>query len=101
MSWCKRNTGANRYSPCVRGLSELKGGDVDQNDSSRRDRAEEDLDLEMERDSQLRRDTQVRGSLGIPPSGDNASRESSESSDRDEAVPEFERGSDEERSSER
>ena len=68
-----------------------------QNDS-RRDRDGNNLDLDMERDTQIRRDTQVRGSLGIPPSGDNASRESS---DRDEAVPEFERGSDEDRGSER
>ena len=74
---------------------------MDQNESSRRDGAEEDLDLEMERDTEIRRDTQVRGSLGLPPSGGNASRESNESSGRDEAVPEFERGDDEDRSSER
>jgi hypothetical protein len=77
---------------------ELKGGDVDQNDNLKRDRGDENLDLDMERDTQIRRDTQVRGSLGIPPSGGSASRDSSE---RDEAVPEFERGTDEDRSSER
>ncbi len=71
---------------------------MDQNDNMKRDSGEENLDLDMERDTQIRRDTQVRGSLGIPPSGDSSSRDSS---DRDEAVPEFERGSDEDRSSER
>jgi hypothetical protein len=54
------------------------------------------LEEEMERDSQIRRDTQVRGSLGVPPSGS-----SGEPRDREEAVPEFERGSDEDRESER
>ena len=71
---------------------------MDQNDSMKRDQRDENLDLDMERDTQIRRDTQVRGSLGIPPSGGSASRESS---DRDEAVPEFDRGDDEDRSSER
>jgi hypothetical protein len=71
---------------------------VDQNDNMKRDRSDDNLDLDMERDTQIRRDTQVRGSLGIPPSGGSASRESS---NREEAVPEFERGDDEDRSSER
>ena len=71
---------------------------MDQNDSSRRDRTDNDLDREMERDTEIRRDTQVRGSLGNPPSGGEASRNSS---NRDEAVPEFERGDDEDRGSER
>ncbi len=71
---------------------------MDQNDSSRRNRESSDLDREMERDTELRRDTQVRGSLGIPPSGGEASRDSS---NRDEAVPEFERGSDEDTGSQR
>lgn len=71
---------------------------MDQKDNMQRDREDENLDLEMERDTQIRRDTQVRGSLGIPPSGGSASRESS---DREEGVPEFERGDDEDRTSER
>lgn len=71
---------------------------MDQNDSSRRDRTDNDLDREMERDTEIRRETQVRGSLGSPASGGEASRNSS---DRDEAVPEFERGDDEDRGSER
>ena len=66
---------------------------MDQNER-RRDPGNENLDEEMERDTQIRRETQVRGSLGVPPSGD-ASRESA---DRDEAVPEFERGGDEDQS---
>jgi hypothetical protein len=98
MSWCKRNTECDRYSTCVQLLFPVKGGDVDQNDSSRRDRSDNDLDREMERDTEIRRDTQVRGSLGIPPSGSEGSRNSS---NRDEAVPEFERGDDEDRGSER
>jgi hypothetical protein len=71
---------------------------VDQNDNTGRQRDDDNLDLDMERDTQIRRDTQVRGSLGIPPSGGSASQNSSE---RDEAVPEFDRGSDEDRDSER
>ena len=70
---------------------------MDQNDSSR-DRRSEDLDRDMERDTEIRRDTQVRGSLGIPPGGSDMSRDSS---NRDEAVPEFERGGDEDTGSER
>jgi hypothetical protein len=73
---------------------------MDQDKSNR----PEDLDIQMERDTEIRRDTQVRGSLGFPPSGGS----SSESRDRDEAVPEFERErntdtphSDEDRMSER
>jgi hypothetical protein len=69
---------------------------VDQNEK-RPDRTSGNLDDEMERDTEIRRDTQVRGSLGIPPSG-SASRDAE---DRDEAVPEFERGDDEDRTSER
>jgi hypothetical protein len=71
---------------------------MDQNEK-RRDRSEE-LDNDMERDTEIRRDTQVRGSLGIPPSGGSPSRDVE---GRDEAVPEFDRGTDEdkERTSER
>ena len=68
---------------------------MEQNET-RRDRGNENLDEEMERDTQIRRDSQVRGSLGIPPGG-----ASGESQERDEAVPEFDRGSDEDRGSER
>jgi hypothetical protein len=66
---------------------------MDQNER-KRDRGSENLDEEMERDTEIRRETQVRGSLGIPPSGG----ASQESKDRDEAVPEFERGGDEDQS---
>ena len=66
-------------------------------DQDNRNRDDSNLDEEMERDTQIRRDTQVRGSLGIPPSG-SESRES-ESREGEEAVPEFERGTDEDRSS--
>jgi hypothetical protein len=65
-------------------------------DQQNRDR-NPNLDEDMERDTEIRRDSQVRGSLGIPPSGGS----SSESRDREEGIPEFERGSDEERESER
>ena len=71
---------------------------MDQDNSMQRDRNDENLDSAMEHDTGIRRDTQVRGSLGIPPSAD---RTSSDTSDRDEAVPEFDRGSDEDRGSER
>lgn len=58
---------------------------------------DENLDEEMERETEIRRDTQVRGSLGIPPSG-----ESSEPAGHgDEGIPEFKRGGDEDRGSER
>jgi hypothetical protein len=67
-------------------------------ESGRRD--DLDLDQAMERDTEIRRDTQVRGSLGIPPSGRSSDR-SSESRDSDEGVPEFDRGTDEDRGSER
>jgi len=50
---------------------------------------DENLDEEMERDTEIRRETQIRGSLGVPPSG------------RDESIPEFERGDDEDRESDR
>jgi hypothetical protein len=69
--------------------------EMDQNKPNRQD---EQLDDAMERDTEIRRDTQVRGSLGIPPSGRDAARESS---DRDEAVPEFDRGGDEDQGSQR
>ena len=59
---------------------------------------QENLDLEMEHDTEVRRDTQVRGSLGLPPSGSSGAERSR---DEDEAVPEFERGDDEDRMSER
>ena len=58
-------------------------------DNRNRDPKREDssnLDEEMERDTKIRRDTQVRGSLGLPPSGE----ESDRSPDRDEGVPELE-----------
>ena len=59
---------------------------MNQNDDRR-----EDLDREMERDTEIRRDTQVRGSLGMPPS---RGETGGEARDRDEGVPEFERGTD-------
>ena len=75
---------------------------MDQNDTKQRDRSEENLDSDMERDTEIRRDTQVRGSLGIPPSGSSSSGNASrDAEDRDEAVPEFDRGGDEDRTSER
>jgi hypothetical protein len=61
-----------------------------QEDDRNRNRDEENLDEEMEHDAEIRRDTQVRGSLGIPPSGE-----------RDESVPEFGRLDDEDRKSDR
>lgn len=60
-----------------------------------------DLDLEMEHDTEIRRDSQVRGPLGIPPSGRPSESSSTETRDRDEAVPEFDRLDDEDRGSER
>jgi hypothetical protein len=69
---------------------------MDQYDDRSPEKNEENLDEDMERDAEIRRDTQVRGSLGIPPGG-NASRQPGD----DEAVPEFDRGSDEDRMSER
>jgi hypothetical protein len=66
-----------------------KEGPVEQ-DERDRDRDQENLDEQMERDAEIRRDTQVRGSLGIPPSGE-----------RDESIPEFGRMDDEDRKSER
>jgi hypothetical protein len=65
-------------------------------DQDNRNRDDSNLDEEMERDTEIRRDTQVRGSLGIPPSGSSSEGESRE---RDEGVPEFDRGSDEDRTS--
>jgi hypothetical protein len=59
---------------------------------------QENLDLEMERDTEIRRETQVRGSLGLPPSGGS---DEDRSRGDDEGVPEFERGDDEDRVSER
>jgi hypothetical protein len=58
---------------------------------------DEDLDEPMERETRIGRDTQVRGSLGAPPSGGRPEtrRES------DESIPEFDRMDDEDRTSER
>ena len=64
-------------------------------DDQNRDRDVEDLDEQMERETEIRRDTQVRGSLGIPPSGQKRDRS------MDEGVPEFDRLDDEDRASER
>jgi hypothetical protein len=61
-----------------------------QEDDRNRKPDEENLDEDMERDAEIRRDTQVRGSLGIPPSGE-----------RDESIPEFGRLDDEDRMSDR
>ena len=59
-------------------------------DQDNRNRSE-NLDEDMERDTEIRRETQVRGSLGLPPSGE-------ESKDREEeSIPEFERGDDKDR----
>ena len=66
-------------------------------DQDNRNRDNPNLDDEMERDAEIRRETQVRGSLGVPPSG-GASRKPGE---EEEGIPEFERGSDEDRTSER
>ena len=66
-------------------------------DDRNRERGEEDLDDQMERDTEIRRDSQVRGSLGVPPSG----RRSERPMDRDEGIPEFDRMDDEDRTSER
>jgi hypothetical protein len=74
-----------------------KEADVEEKDTPRGERRNEDLDVEMERDTEIRRDTQVRSSLGIPPSGSG----SRDTSDRDESIPEFDRGGDEDRMSER
>jgi hypothetical protein len=101
MSWVQAEYRAERVPDLRNVTARGKGGDVDQNDSSRRERSDNDLDREMEKDTQIRRDTQVRGSLGIPPSGGSGESTSRDSNDRDEAVPEFERGSDEDRTSER
>ena len=62
---------------------------MEQDDRSR-EREQENLDEEMERDTEIRRDSQVRGSLGLPPSGE-----------RDEGIPEFDRLDDEDRNSKR
>ena len=60
---------------------------------------DDNLDEVMERDTEIRRDTQVRGSLGVPPSGDSGKKESTPGSD--EGIPEFGRKDDEDRTSER
>ena len=65
-------------------------------DDRYRERDREDLDEQMERDTEIRRDSQVRGSLGMPPSG-----KSERPTDRDQAIPEFGRMDDEDRTSER
>jgi hypothetical protein len=74
-------------------------------DNRNRDNAERnensDLDLEMERDTEIRRESQVRGSLGMPPSGGSSGSSSTNTGDRDEAVPEFDRPDDEDRGSQR
>lgn len=57
----------------------------------------DDLDEQMERDTEIRRDSQVRGSLGMPPSGEKSERPM----DRDQGIPEFGRMDDEDRTSER
>ena len=59
---------------------------MDQDNRNRSD----NLDDEMERDTEIRRETQVRGSLGLPPSGE----ESSDDRNREESIPEFDRGDD-------
>ena len=66
-------------------------------DDRNRERNLENLDEDRDRDTQIRRDTQVRGSLGVPPSGGRSERPM----DRDEAIPEFGRLDDEDRTSER
>lgn len=67
-------------------------------DPNDRGRDRESLKEEMERDTAIRRDTQIRGSLGVPPSGG----ESGQPQRPDErSIPEFERNRDRERMSER
>jgi hypothetical protein len=66
-------------------------------DDRYRERDPEDLDEQMERDTRIRRDSQLRGSLGLPPSGE----ESERPMERDEGIPEFDRMDDEDRGSER
>jgi hypothetical protein len=63
-------------------------------DQNNRNRNDENLDEGMERDTEIRRDTQVRGSLGLPPSGEESS---ADQGNRDESIPEFERGDDADR----
>jgi hypothetical protein len=60
---------------------------------------DENLDEMMERDTEIRRDTQVRGSLGVPPSGESGKKGSTSGSN--EGIPEFGRMDDEDRTSER
>jgi hypothetical protein len=66
-------------------------------DDRYREGEREDLDEPMERDTEIRRDSQVRGSLGLPPSGERSERPM----ERDEGIPEFDRMDDEDRKSER
>lgn len=65
---------------------------MDDNDRNRDDA--ETLDEAMERDTEIRRQTQVRGSLGIPPSRE----EERQPPAADEGIPEFDRPDDEDRS---
>ena len=60
---------------------------------------DENLDEVMERDIEIRRDTQVRGSLGVPPTGASGKKESTPGTD--EGIPEFGRMDDEDRDSDR
>lgn len=48
-----------------------------------------DRDLEMERNTEIRRDSQVRGSLGIPPSGEKEGERPARAPEPSEGVPEF------------
>ena len=66
-------------------------------DTRSREGSQESLGEAMERDSRIRRHTQVRGSLGMPPSG----REQERAMDQEAAIPEFDRMDDEDRKSER
>ena len=66
-------------------------------DDRNRERDREDVDEQMERDTEVRRDSQVRGSLGMPPSGGESERPTG----RDQGIPEFGRMDDEDRTSER
>ena len=63
-------------------------------EENKKNRNDADLDDQMERDTEIRRESQVRGSLGVPPSGERSGGMGGGVSDRDEAVPEFERGTD-------
>jgi hypothetical protein len=64
-------------------------------EDDRNQQADENLDEAMEHDTEIRRETQVRGSLGIPPSGESESSQAG----GDEGIPEFGRMDDEDRKS--